>query len=75
MISYLVLSTTILPAKAEAVPSALTVTVAGKLNGLVIPLMVKLPDTVTLAPLPATLVITKVEVGNLATPKKSSAFK
>ena len=69
--SYLVLSTKILPAKAETVPSAFTEIVAGKVTGLVIPLMVKLPVTL----LPATLVITKVEVGYFAVQKKSSAFK
>ena len=52
-----------------------TAKVAGNESALVMPLMVKLPLTVSLPAAGVTLVITKLAVGNFSTPKKSSAFK
>jgi len=52
-----------------------TAKVAGNESALVMPLMVKLPLTVSLpAAAGVTLVITKLAVGNFSTPKKIVGF-
>ena len=74
LMSYFVLSTRIVALAVTLLASVFIV--AGKVNGLVMPFIVKFPDMVyRSALLGVTEVIIKVALGYLATEKKSSAFK